>query len=183
MESMMRSLAQLVLDNAQVKFGIGPEDVELVLYPVESGEEDNEGNDHRKTLTLRHLRTIGGGEFDQAFNNASADWPGEIDAWLTIFEVLVTCRPPAANRGREDYYPNEAHTLADRVAAFFRGRGGTGRIVERTAYGKPGTPAEGDGVVQYPPRIDSQPETPGDPSHTIILTYEMTWWAPAPAES
>lgn len=175
MENMMRSLAQLLIDNAHAKFGVAPEDVELIMYPEQSTEEDA----RRKTLTMRHLRTMDADE-ETAMANASAEWDGEVDWHLTVFEILATCRPAKAQRGR-DYYPNEARTLAAKVKGFFRGKGATGRIVQRTAYDVGGLPVQGDGVVRWQ-RTDSQPETPGDPTQTMVLTFEMTWWAPAPIE-
>lgn len=175
----MRSLAQLVIDNATVKFGVKSEDVELILYPDESGEDEPAGDDHRKTITIRQLRTIPSD--DAACSNASSEWPGEVDRFLTVVEVLVVCRPPAALRDR-DYYPNEARQLAEWVRAFFRGTGGTGLIIDRHAYDKLGAPIEGDGVMAWQ-GTDPQPQIPGDPSHALVLTYELNWWAPAPATS
>jgi hypothetical protein len=172
---MMRSLAQLLIDNAQARLGIPPDCVELILNPRESGDDDT----HRRTVTVRELRTIESEDY-AAVGNASAEWPGEVEWFLTIFEILITCRPEQARRDR-DYYPNEARLLANQVRAFLRGRAGTGRIIDRVAWEKSGAPVEGAGVAQWQ-RTDPQPRDDGDPAFTYVLTYEMTWWAPAPPE-
>lgn len=172
MHNMMQSVARYLVDNAG-RLGIPADAVQFIVNPDDPGDIDT----YRQSLTLNHLRTEGDPE-STAFNNSSADWAGEVDNFQTIFEILVTCRPQQADRGKA-YYPNEARTLAGKVQTLFRGSG-TGLVINRTAWDKPGTPVEGDGLVDWPPRMDSQPQADGDPAHVIVLTFEMTWWAPAP---
>jgi hypothetical protein len=176
MDNMMRSLAWLAIDNAQAAFGIPPEDVELILYPNEPADSD----EHRRAIIIRQLRTIPA-DGESGFSSASVQWSGEVESFLTIVEILAVCRPPASGRS-QNYYPNEARQLAELVRAFFRGTAGTGRIIERRAWHKPDTPVEGDGVMVWK-RTDPQPQVPGDPTHAMVLTFELTWWAPAPTQS
>lgn len=169
----MRSLAQLLIDNAE-PLGVPADCVHLVMYPAATVDDDA----HRLSLTVTHHRTMPAPDDEVAMGNLSAEWDGEVDWFLTVFDVRITCRPAQAGRNA-DYYPNEARRLESQVRAFLRGRGGTGRIITRTAYDKPGVPAEGDGVAVWQ-RSDTLPQVEGDPAQEMVLSYELLWWAPAP---
>lgn len=175
----MRSLAQLLIDNAPARLGIPVGDVELVLSPRETGESD----EHRRTVTLLHLRTMEA-EAETAFDNASAEHAGEVERFLTVLEFQIACRPPTAARNA-DYYPNDSRRLAEKVRRFLRGYRGAGFHIDRKVWSEDGTVelgVEGAGVIRWQ-RTDSQPRDDEDPVHVMVLTYEMTWWAPAPPEA
>lgn len=168
---MTRSLSQNLIDAAGA-LGIPAGAIHLVDGPeVFAADEE-----HRQSVTLRHLRTIEADE-DTPFDLNSSVWPGPTEAFLTVFEVEVVCRPPPDQRDRP-YYPNECRLLATAVRRHFRGQQASGLIIPRQAWEKPGAPEEGNGITLWQ-RTDTVPRDPEDLAHATMLTYELHWWAPA----